>query len=131
MSPKLTDGQYKKIFQLILMRSLGCDEVTLRKIATGLPEGAFEKGCLLHDLRLPVYELDEEIQPDEYPGVQKALRSNIPNIAVDFVIDDEHPRDQEASPRRPQELDKEHFPKDMPEDLIRGLMGKGRPSRRK
>jgi hypothetical protein len=129
--PRLTDGQYKLVFRFLLMRSLGCDDRTLRKIAAGLPVGAAGEACVLLGQPLPVYEFDEKIHDDDHAGAQEALRSNIPNIAVDFIIDDEHPRDQEASRKKTQELDKEHFPKDMPEDLVRSLMGTGRSSRRK
>jgi hypothetical protein len=107
MAPPLTQEQYEQIVRLILMLGVTDDEQELNKRAVGLPEDALEIIVRLYAHPKPVYDIEEE---------------------PSFVDTEEQP-DQELGMSR--NFDKEQFPKDLPEELIRKLMGTEKSGRSK
>jgi hypothetical protein len=98
MAPaSLTREQHEKIYKMILL--LNIDEKLAGKEAAGLPEGAFEQISELYAHSLPVYDLDE-----------KAFSCGRDEDITDKDLE------------RLKDTDKELFPNDLPEELIRELI---------
>jgi hypothetical protein len=102
----LNPEQREKVVYLIL--SLGDEDIKVKEKAKGLPPDALKTISAIYSHRMPIYDIEEEIV------FRKA--ENWPQEVLDLY------RDQE----------KENFPKDLPEKLVRGLMGttKPQPARR-
>jgi hypothetical protein len=99
MALPLTREQHEKVIHLILTLSTTQDEHKLAEQAEGLPEGALDMIVGLYASPEPIYDIEEEL-----PFVDKESESD--RVSRMF-----------------QESDKEHFPNDLPEELIRKLMG--------
>jgi hypothetical protein len=99
MSTPLTLEQHERVFRVILMSTNTGDEHALKKEAEGLPSGALERILNLLAHAEPVYDIKEQL-----PFTNRA-----------------NPSDDEL--KRLRNLDKERLPNDLPEELIRKLMG--------
>jgi hypothetical protein len=94
----LRPEQHKAAFSFILELSMSSDEGALAELAAALPEDAREIITNLYRYSEPVYDIREE-SPLVAAGMEEAQIEGI------------------------DEQDKERFPQDLPEDLIRELMG--------
>lgn len=99
MTHNLTVQQHKDVFNLIFFLGLGDCGSEIEKLSAGLPEGALDVLLRLYAHDEPVYDFDE---PSPFN-------------------DEEEP--SEATRKWFEQFDKEHFPNDLPEDLIRKIMG--------
>jgi hypothetical protein len=98
MVEPISDEQKQKIYAFISSIWLNSTNAELLERAKGLPDGAMEVIMTLYGYKEPPYDLDEE---SPFPGLESAA---------------------ENKPERLRRHDTEHFPKDLPEDLIRELM---------
>jgi hypothetical protein len=94
----LSPDQHQAAYNLVLSAAMGSDNASLSKFSVKLPEDAIEVITTLLTHKLPVYDID-----DKFPGASV-----------------EH---SEEVIRSMQYIDKERFPRDLPEDLIRELLG--------
>lgn len=93
----LTREQHESVFSFILALSSSSDESTLSKLATNLPEGAPEIQTNLYQYPEPVYDIEEELP--------HTADTHSPELVEAFA-----------------QMDKERFPRDLPEELIRDLL---------
>ncbi len=94
----LTIDQHQAVFRFILALSSSADEASLAEIANELPQDAPDVITNLFRYPEPFYDIKEEL-PDA---------AEIPSQELIQVFN---------------EMDKERFPHDLPEDLIRELLG--------
>lgn len=94
----LTADQHQSIFRLILALGSSADKESLNKLVTELPEDAAEVITNLFNSPEPVYDIDEDL-----PYVDEEYSPE----TIEFF----------------QGVEKERFPSDLPEDLIRELLG--------
>ena len=99
LAPTLDREQHEKIIHCLLAFGAVADENESLRLSEGLPEGAVEILSNLYASPEPVYDIREELS----------------------CVDADAP--SEEVPERFKEYDKEHFPGDLPEELIRELMG--------
>jgi hypothetical protein len=102
---RLTQKQRKKVFDIITGLSVGLTEDELAKYTKGLPNDAFEKLVQLFKYPFPIYDIEDTPFPNSY------VASN----------EDE---------KRFRLLDKEEFPFDVPNHIVRELIDEGRNSKR-
>lgn len=102
MTRGLTPKQYRRVFELVLMLSFTDDEHELLKNVNGLPEDALTIVSRLYAHDLPSYDFDDKTLPDGR----------------------EH-----SGPMH--NHDKEQFPQDLPEPLVRKFMKERRQAHRK
>jgi hypothetical protein len=104
MTPSLTGEQKSKLFALIFKLSNAANDATLEDDAKDLPGQALEIVRNLYEHVEPAYDLPEDLptHPKADPG------TDMPNLHG---------------------LDMEHFPKDLPEDLVRSLMRVTKPKK--
>lgn len=98
MAPPLSPEQHIKIFELIMGLSVGATPKRLEKIIHALPENAYDVIKNLYSCAEPIYDIEEKL-----PFAEAA-----------------EPSDDTLSYF--ESHDKEVFPKDLPEDMIRALM---------
>ncbi len=97
MTPLLTTERHTQVVQLISALSRGDNEAALEKLSVELPEQAIEVVSNLLGFAEPVYDIEEELP---FAGKGSASDGDVPLA-----------------------FDKEHFPADLPESIIRTLMG--------
>lgn len=95
MTP-LTDAQYKAVYKSAFAIAMGYND-SFKKLSAELPEGSIEVLNTLFKHKLPAYDIDEES----------------PEASV---------KHSEESIHSLQDYDKERFPKDLPEDLLKELL---------
>jgi hypothetical protein len=112
MTPRLTQSQAKRIFQLILTLGIDDDAVAMQsqetaKKARGFAKKEIEKLKTLYGHLEPAYDFDEG------PPFEETDTQDVKKRLADY--------------------DTEHFPSDLPEALIRDLLGtqKNRPRQRR
>ncbi len=94
----LTTKQHERLFQVILSMSITSKVSEIEQLAKDLPDGALEILTELYVRPEPIYDI-EEVFP--------------------FSDQENH---SEVFLEKLKEMDKEHFPEDLPEKLIRELM---------
>ena len=94
----MTPEQHKKLLELIFALSAQFDQSEIEKRAGALPDGALETVINLYGHSVPPYDIEEDLpfSREDQPEDVKEMFEN---------------------------LDIEHFPHDLPENLIRDLMG--------
>lgn len=100
---RLTSEQHKAAYQSVFSIGMGYN-ASLEKFSAELPEDAIEVISTLMNHKLPAFDIDEE-SPE---------------------ASEEH---SEETMRLMQDIDKEQFPKDLPEDLIRELLDSNKGER--
>lgn len=93
---RLTKDQHQAAYEAVFSIAMG-DEASFKKHSTALPEGAPEVILSLFNHKLPTYDIDEKSPDASVAHSEEVIRSA-------------------------QNYDKEQFPKDLPEDLIRELL---------
>jgi TIR domain len=99
IAPPLIQEQHKQVFRVIFMLSVDDDQTALMKAAEGLPENALEMLQNLYSHVEPIYDIEERLASENTKEPSKEYLNYL------------------------ETADTEHFPGDLPEELIRELMG--------